>query len=118
MIIGLLAGLGIALALLLLIKIRNVSPLLAIRASCEDDTAGKDKLRWILYGIILLAVTAFAISQTNYWIEGVAFTGGLLAAFSLLAGFAKLLMISVKNSFLASWGFVWRQSLANLYRPQ
>lgn len=118
-IIGLLAGLGIALlfALLPLIKVRNVSPLLAIRASFEDDTSRGDKLQWALYGIILFAITAFAISQTKHWTEGLAFTGGLVAAFALLAGFAKLLMVGVKKFFPTSWGFILRQSLANLYRP-
>ncbi len=118
-IIGLVAGLGIALlfAMLPLLNIRKISPLLAIRASFDESAHNRDRLRWVLYSVILLAVTGFAISQTKRWFEGVYFTTGLLAAFGLLAGFAKLIMVAVKNFFPSSWSYIWRQSLANLYRP-
>jgi putative ABC transport system permease protein len=38
--------------------------------------------------------------------------------FSILAGIANLFMKSIKKYFPASWGFVARQSLLNLFRPQ
>ncbi|MCK6620345.1 MAG: ABC transporter permease [Calditrichia bacterium] len=117
---GLLIGLGMTLlfALLPLLAIRKVSPLLAIRSSYEDSAAkARDPLRWILYGLIVLVVLIFAISQSEDWQQGAGFTAGLLAAFGLLAGTAKLIMLAVKKFFPSSWSYVWRQSLANLYRP-
>ncbi len=116
---GLLIGLGMTLlfALLPLLAIRKVSPLLAIRSSYEDSASARDPLRWIIYGLIVLVVLIFAIGQTGDWLQGAGFTAGLLAAFGLLAGTAKLIMLAVKKFFPSSWSYVWRQSLANLYRP-
>ncbi len=118
---GLLLGLGITLlfALLPLIAIRKISPLLAIRASFEstDDGEEIDTLRWSLYGLIALVITLFAINQMEHWTQGILFALGLAVAFGLLAGLAKLLMYAIKRFFPRSWGYIWRQSLANLYRP-
>lgn len=116
---GLLIGMGMTLlfALLPLLAIRKVSPLLAIRSSYENPGTGRDYLRWALYGIIVCVVTIFAISLTDVWYQGLGFTAGLLVAFGLLAGLAQLIMFAVKKFFPTSWSYVWRQSLANLHRP-
>ena len=117
---GLSTGLVMTLlfALLPLIAIRKVSPLLAIRASYESDAATRrDPLRWVIYGIIAVVVVVFAVSQTREWLYGIAFAAGLAIAFGLLAGMAKLLIWLVQRFFPRSWSYPWRQSLANLYRP-
>src|SRR5690606_25685417 len=45
------------------------------------------------------------------------FTLALLVAIGIIAVISKLVMWLVRKFFPVSWGFVWRQSLANLYRP-
>jgi putative ABC transport system permease protein len=117
---GLSIGLGMTLlfALLPLLSVRKVSPLLAIRSSYETgNIKQRDRLKWGLYGLIIAVITIFAILSTDVWYQGVGFTAGLLLAFGLLTGAAKLMMVAVKKFFPKSWGYAWRQSLANLYRP-
>jgi putative ABC transport system permease protein len=116
---ALLIGLGIALlfSLLPLLSLRRISPLLAIRASYEDGQPRRDPLRLLLYGLILLSVAGFAIVHTRRWTHALWFTLGLLSALGLLAGVALLIRSSARRVFPGSWSYVWRQGLANLYRP-
>ncbi len=104
-------------ALLPLLMIRNVSPLRTLRASYEDDTASPDPFRFGVYGLIVLFIMAFSYWQTRDWKVSLGFTGGLLAAFGILTGLGLLLINAVQRFFPKSWSFVWRQSLASLYRP-
>ena len=116
---GVLTGLSIAVlfALLPLLSIRKISPLRSLRASYEDDTAGNDPLRWAVYAAIFLFVVGFTYFQTGGFKEAIIFPLGIGAGFLLLAGVAKLLVLSVRKFFPSNWSFVWRQSIANLYRP-
>ncbi|MEE2708918.1 MAG: FtsX-like permease family protein [Gemmatimonadota bacterium] len=118
-------GLGIGLlmavlfALVPLIKIRNISPLLTLRASYETASRkNHDPMQYVVYGLLVLGVTVFAISQTRFWFQGVWFSGGLILSFLLLSLVASGLMKLIKAYFPVSWGYIWRQGLANLYRPQ
>lgn len=118
-------GLGIGLlmavlfALIPLIKIRNISPLLTLRASYEAASLkNHDPMQYVVYGLLVLGVTVFAISQTRFWFQGVWFSGGLILSFLLLSLVATGLMKLIKTYFPVSWGYIWRQGLANLYRPQ
>ncbi len=106
-------------ALLPLLSIRTVSPLLTLRAGYDEsaNTTGRDPLRWGVYILILLFIFGFAFLQTMSWKTALGFTGGLLVAFGILTGMGQLLMWAVKRFFPVSWSFVWRQSLASLYRP-
>ena len=117
---GLLTGLLMAVlfALLPLLSIRRVSPLRVLRVAFEDDTAAPDPVWGLMVGIIALFVLAFAYGQTRDWKLTLGFGVGLLAAFGALAGVGRLLMAGVRRFFPAGWGYVWRQGLANLYRPQ
>lgn len=121
---AILQGVGVGLllamlfALLSLIAVRNVSPLLALRASFEENTSvKKDKLRWIIFGALILAVTAFAILQTQNLVFGLSFAGAMALAFAVLAGVAKAITVLTKRFFPQHWPYIWRQGLANLYRP-
>lgn len=105
-------------ALLPLLVIRNVSPLRVLRANYSDDTTRRDWWQWVVYATIVLAITGFAYWQIRNWRLALSFTAGLGAAFAVLAGMAQLLIFAVRRFFPASWSYVWRQSLANLYRPQ
>ena len=112
-------GLGISLlfVLLPLISVRKISPLLTLRSALEESDSQKDPLRWFLYFLIAVAVGLFALAQTRVWYQGLWFAAGLCVAFGFLTGMGKLLMNLARNYFSNSWSFVWRQGLANLYRP-
>ncbi|MCH8820405.1 MAG: FtsX-like permease family protein [Acidobacteria bacterium] len=117
---GLVMGLGIGLlfALLPLLTVRRISPLLALRFTYEkEDALPREPLRWLVYGLIVLAIFLFALSRTQRWTHGLAFTGGTVAAFIFLVAAARLITFLVKRFFPNSWSYVWRQGLANLYRP-
>ncbi|MFC7668366.1 hypothetical protein ACFQT0_14000 [Hymenobacter humi] len=109
---------GGAFALLPLLSIRRVSPLRVLRVAFEEDTSAPDPLRGVVLAVIGLFILAFAYSQTRDWKLTLGFGAGLLAAFAALAGLGRLLMGLVRRFFPVSWGYAWRQGLANLYRPQ
>ncbi len=117
---GMITGLGLSslFALLPLLSIRNISPLLSLRSAFEAHAnPGRDKLRWLLYLAIVLAISAFAMRQMENAVQGLFFTAAVGVAFGLLAGVARLLTRAVRKYFPSHWSFVWRQGLANLYRP-
>ena len=116
---GVFTGLSIAVlfALLPLLSIRKISPLRSLRASYEGDVAGADPLRYLVYLLIFLFVAGFTFFQTGSTAQAVIFPLAIGGGLLLLAGIAKLLVMSVRKFFPTNWSFVWRQSIANLYRP-
>ncbi|MGH7963663.1 MAG: ABC transporter permease, partial [Candidatus Binatia bacterium] len=117
---GVTIGLGIVLlfALLPLLAVRRVSPLLALRSAYEDvQPRVTDPLRWLVSLLIVLSICAFALLHTERWTYGLGFCAALALAFGLLAAVAKLLMMLVRAYGSTGWPYVWRQGLANLYRP-
>ncbi|KAA6439438.1 FtsX-like permease family protein [Dyadobacter flavalbus] len=100
-----------------LVSIRKVSPLNVLRSSTDAANPGKDPLAWVLYGLIILFIFGFSFLQMRTWIEALIFTGGILGAFLVLYATASLLTWLVRRFFPASWSYLWRQGLANLYRP-
>jgi putative ABC transport system permease protein len=114
---GVLVGLVVSVlfALLPLLSIRRVSPLTALRASFES--AGADKLRYIVFFLILVFIWAFSYLQLLNPIRAGVFTAGVLLALLVLAGIAQGMIWAVRRFFPSGWAYIWRQSLANLYRP-
>ncbi|WP_338871312.1 FtsX-like permease family protein [Spirosoma sp. SC4-14] len=104
-------------ALLPLLSIRNVSPLRTLRTSYEDDLSGRDPLRWLVYLLVIGFIVGFAYLQTKNLMLAIGFTGGLTVAFGILTLLGLGLIWLVRRFFPTSWSYVWRQSLANLYRP-
>ena len=116
---GMAVGLGTALlfALIPLLPLRKISPLLALRASFESERPARDKMVWVVCGLIVAGITAFAVATTGSWVFGSWFTAGVLAVFGILILLARggaALMRKVAPGVL---NFAWRQGLANLHRP-
>lgn len=118
--LGLFTGTGVALvfALLPLLALRKASPLYALRTMTDSITALlSNKTKAIIYVAVALTVMAYATLLTGDWQVGGLFTVGMTVAFGLLLLVAKALMKLVRRFFPSHWGYVWRQGLANLYRP-
>lgn len=120
--IGLGIGIGTLLAILFalppLIRIRRISPLVAIQAAAGMSKTGADWLGRGLYGLILLVIFGMAYLRIEDLLQASVFTVGLLLAIAILAGIAQLVILIVRNVFPRSASYVWRQALANLFRPQ
>ncbi|MDX2250210.1 MAG: FtsX-like permease family protein [Bacteroidia bacterium] len=114
-------GVGVIISLLFamlpLLAVRRISPLSAIRASFESENTRRDYLQWAISGLIGLFIFGFAYLQMGSWRNALIFSLSLLGAFLLLTGLAWLTMWLVRKYFPSRWNYLWRQSLANLYRP-
>ncbi len=116
---GLLLGIlmSVLFALYPLMNTLYVSPLQALRVQEEDTLKSRKAGIMVLLGIFLF-IFIFSFWLLKDWRYSLAFVGGILITFSVLAGIANLFMKSIKKYFPTSWGFVARQSLLNLFRPQ
>ena len=118
-VIGIVLGviMSVLFALYPLIGTLYVSPLQALRV---EESSGK-RSRW---SAILVSMAVFSfIFLFSYWLlenvlYSLAFVGGLLVTFSLLAALAHFFMFFIRKNFPKRWGFTARQSLLNLFRPQ
>jgi putative ABC transport system permease protein len=109
-------GLCVLFSLLPLLEVRRIPPLAAIRAAWEPPRR-RDPAQLGVIGLIIAAVTAFAMAQTPRWQEGLGVAGGLAAAFLLLAASGRGVMALARRWTPARLPFPWRQGLANLHRP-
>jgi putative ABC transport system permease protein len=107
---------SILFALLPLVSIRKISPLNSLRASFEH-TLIKDPLKWLVYALILAFIMVFSYMQLHQWMQAIVFSLGIVIAFLVLTAIAALLTWTVRRFFPSGWSYVWRQGLANLYRP-
>ncbi len=98
-----------------LLGIRRISPLKTLRVSDEEQS--RDIWTWVVYALIVLAVFGFLYSLTRSLVDSGWFTLGLLAAFFVLFGVAKVVTWGVRKFFPRNANFVVRQGLSNLYRP-
>jgi len=116
---GLLLGLIISIlfSFLPLTAVRTIPPLEVLRTGFEK-VKRFSKTRFVIIILTLIFPLIFAIYQTDSIINGVVFFAALLVSFLALTMVAKLLIFLVRRFFPQSWSFVWRQGLANLFRPQ
>lgn len=118
--LGLFTGTGVALvfALMPLLALKKVSPLYALRTMDGALTQLLSRrTKWMIYLAIAATVAGYASLLTADWVAGIVFTAGMAVAFGLLLLVAKALMHLIKKYFPSKWPYVWRQGLANLYRP-
>ena len=112
-----LIGLGITLlfTLLPLLPVRRVPPMRVLRTNLNPvrDRAAE----FTIYVVILIAITLFAISQSDRWYLGIAFTVSLAAVLGLLYAVALGISRTMRALVRPSWPFVLRQGIASLYRP-
>ena len=118
-----LLGMGLGLwvatlfALLPLLRIRKISPLVTLRRDYERTDQGRDWVRIAAAFILALSVAGLAVLQVRDLRDGLFFAGGIGAALLLLWLASLGLIRGVRRFFPSSWPYLWRQGLANLYRP-
>ncbi|WP_439896271.1 ABC transporter permease [Chloroherpeton thalassium] len=115
-------GITLNFALLPLLPVRRISPLLALRSAYETDSRlAKDPLRWLIYVMIIIGVSIFSVVQIKSpdvsWWYGLLFPLGVGVVVLLLAAFAQLFIHLLRRFFPERSSYVWRQGLANLFRP-
>jgi len=119
--IGLGMGLGlwvaVIFALLPLLRIRRVSPLVTLRRDFERTDEGRDWLRLGAALVLALSVAGLAVLQVRDLRDGLFFAGGIGVALLVLWLASLGLIRGVRRFFPSRWPYLWRQGLANLYRP-
>ena len=100
-----------------LLAVRRVSPLLVLRRDVDPAAMGKDRLARAAWIPLALSVVGLAAIQVGQLAPGLAFAIGIgLALFGLWVA-ARLLIAGVRKWFPSGLPYLWRQGLANLYRP-
>ncbi|MBO3116981.1 ABC transporter permease [Winogradskyella sp. DF17] len=116
-IIGILLGflMSVLFALLPLLNTWYVSPLKVLRVSEEAEQPRT--VRTLIFAAILVFLFLFSLWLLRDLEYALAFVGGALVAFLILALTARFFMKLVRRFFPRSWRFTTRQGLLNLYRP-
>ncbi|HEY9185415.1 MAG TPA: FtsX-like permease family protein [Salegentibacter sp.] len=94
-----------------------ISPLQALRVQEEETSRSRKAILLVSLGILIF-IFLFSFWLLGDWRYSLAFVGGILVSFSILAGVAAIFMKAIRKYFPHSWGFPARQSLLNLFRPQ
>jgi len=120
--IGLGAGIGmgvtILFALLPLLTVKDVSPLIAFRSELETETGtSRSLLWWAIIGLIAVGITLFAVIQAPQPMIGAFYAAGLFVVFGVLWLVARLMIKILRGYTPRKLAYVWRQGIANLYRP-
>lgn len=119
-------GMGVSIGTLLaimfalppLVRIRRISPLVAIQAAAGTEKTGADWLGRGMYLLILGMIWGIALWRVGDIVQASIFTAGLLLAIVMLAGVAQTVIWLIRKSFPRKASYLWRQALANLFRPQ
>jgi putative ABC transport system permease protein len=104
-------------ATLPLLAVRRVSPLMTLRRDVEPTGGGRDRLSWLFAVLLAGSVVALAVIQVGQLRDGLVFAVGVGAALFFLWLAARGLIKGVRRWFPHRWPYLWRQGLANLYRP-
>lgn len=119
---SILLGMGLGLwvagvfAALPLLGIRRVSPLRTLRRDV-DPLPRKHRVAWTALLLIGVSVVALSIIQVGHVAQGAAFAVATGLGLLVLWLAAKGLIVAVRKWFPRRWPYLWRQGLANLYRP-
>jgi putative ABC transport system permease protein len=108
---------SILFALYPLISTLYISPLQALRVIKEPETKSRKAIILVSLGIVLF-IYSFSYWLLERWEVALGFVVGVLLTFGVLTSLAYLFIRMIKKFFPHNWGFVPRQSLLNLFRPQ
>jgi len=101
-----------------LLQIRKISPLKTLRISYEEETSsGTDALGILLYLVILAVLVGFLWLLTGSAVAALIYVGAILAAYAVLALVSSGIMRLLRRFIPREAGFITRQGLSNLFRP-
>lgn len=117
-VMGIILGLvmSILFALYSLIGTFYVSPLQTLRVQ-ENESGTSRKAGFIVLLLIFLFIFGFSYWLLQDWQHSLSFVGGVIITFGILAGASRLFIFLIKRFFPKNAGFIARQSLLNLFRP-
>lgn len=100
-----------------LISTLYISPLQALRVKEQASVKSKRATTFVLLGIVafIFLFSLWLLEDLEYSLY---FTLGIIVTFLILTGIASLFIKMIQRFFPKNWGFVARQSLLNLFRPQ
>jgi len=119
---GLLIGGWIALIFSLrpLLALRNVSPLQTLRRDADAEILRMRWNDWPRLGVDVAlgaSVVAIALLRSGDIRQGLWISGATFAVIAILVASASLLSYAARKSIRPRWPYVFRQGVANLYRP-
>ncbi|MDX1741068.1 MAG: FtsX-like permease family protein, partial [Rhodothermales bacterium] len=105
-------------SLLPLLRVRRVSPMMALR-SAAGLTEGKriDWIRIVAVIVVVLGVLGIAVAQGPNPLVAITYVIVMVVVCALLIAMAWATRNAVRRLTPASFPYVWRQGLANLHRP-
>jgi putative ABC transport system permease protein len=120
---ALLSGIGVGVwvavvfSLLPLLAVRRVSPLMVLRRDYEGERPRRDPARLAAVLALALSVVGLAVLQAGDTLPGLGFAAGVGVAVFALWLAAVLLVRGLRRFFPSALPYLYRQGLANLYRP-
>jgi len=120
---AILLGIGMGLwtalifAVLPLLGVRLVTPLAALRRAYEPAPGRADPWRWPAVAALAASMVLLAAVEVGGVRTAGIFSAGIAVVLGVLWLAAWLLVRAIRRWFPAGWPYVWRQGLANLFRP-
>ncbi|PRY53111.1 putative ABC transport system permease protein [Arcticibacter pallidicorallinus] len=108
---------SIVFSILPLLTVRKVSPLNTLRASVDTSNSTPDRLKALVYFIIIIFLVSFAYLQLGDLKQAGIFTAGIALCFLILVAIANLLTKLARRYFPSNWAYLYRQGFSNLFRP-
>ncbi len=117
--IGVTLGIWVAFvfALIPLLGVRRVSPLETLRRTDEPGPGRSDPLTWAAFALMAASVVGLAAIQVRNLRDGAVFAGGVGVVVLVLWLASLGLIAALRKWFPSRLPYLWRQGLANLYRP-
>jgi putative ABC transport system permease protein len=115
--IGVGVWVAVVFSMLPLLAVRRVSPLMVLRRDYEGEGPRRDPARIAAILALGASVLGLAVLQAGALTPGLGFAAGVAGAVLALALAAFLLVRGLRRFFPSALPYLYRQGLANLYRP-
>ncbi len=117
--LGMSLGLWVAgmFAALPLFAVRRISPLMTLRRDVEPGRVRRDWVDRLSILLLALSVVGLSMIQVGNLRDGMVFSAGIGVALFFLWLAARGLIRGIRRWFPHRLPYLWRQGLANLYRP-